>query len=57
MDLIRGLDGYKSTEANGKGLLPELIEEAGFRKVFIRKYFRTVFGEVQIINGEKIYGD
>lgn len=54
-NILRGLDGYKSTGANAKGLLPELIEEAGFKKVFIRKYFRTVFGEVQIISAEKIF--
>ena len=55
--IIRGLDGYKSTDANAKGLLPELLEEAGFENVFVRKYFRTAFGEVQIIGGEKIYND
>ena len=53
-NIIRGLDGYKSTDANSKGLLPELMEEAGFENVFIQKHFRTVFGEVQIIGGEKI---
>ena len=54
-NLIRGLDGYKSTDANAKGLLPELMKEAGFENISIQKYFRTVFGEVQIIGGEKIY--
>ena len=56
-NIIRGLDGFKSTDANAKGLLPKLMEEAGFENVFMRKYFRTVFGEVQIIGGEKIYSD
>ena len=56
-NIIRGLDGYKSTEANAKGLLPELIEEAGFEKIVIRKHFKTVFGEVQIIGAEKMYSD
>ena len=56
-NIIRGLDGFKSTDANAKGLLPELMEEAGFENVFIRKYFRTVFGEIQIIGGEKVFGD
>ncbi len=53
-NMIRVLDGFKSTDANAKGLLPELIGEAGFEKVFIRKYFRTMLGEVQIISAEKI---
>ena len=56
-NIIRGLDGFKSTDANAKGLLPELMEEAGFENVFVRKYFRTVFGEIQIIGGEKIYSE
>ena len=33
--IIRWLDGYKSTDA--KGLLPELMEEAGFEKIFKQK--------------------
>lgn len=54
-NIIRGLDGYKPTDANAKGLLPQLMEEAGFENVFIQKRFRTVFGEIQIISGEKIF--
>lgn len=54
-NIIRGLDGFKSTNANAKGLLPELMEEAGFEKVFIGKHFRTVFGEVQLISAQKSY--
>lgn len=52
-NIIRGLDGFKSTDANAKGLLPELMEEAGFEKVFIRKRFGTLFGEVQVIAAQK----
>ena len=52
---IRGLDGFKSTDANAKGLLPELISDAGFENVVIKKRFKTMFGEVQIISAEKIY--
>lgn len=54
-NLIRGLDGFKSTDANAKGLLPELISDAGFENVVIKKRFKTMFGEVQIISAEKIY--
>ncbi len=53
-NIIRGLDGYKSTDANAKGLLPKLIFEAGFEEVFTEKRFHTLFGEVQIINAEKV---
>ena len=54
-NMIRGLDGFKSTDANAKGLLPELISDAGFENVVIKKRFKIMFGEVQIISAEKIY--
>ena len=54
-NMIRGLDGLKSTDANAKGLLPELISDAGFENVVIKKRFKIMFGEVQIISAEKIY--
>lgn len=53
-NIIRGLDGFKPTDANAKGLLPQLISDAGFEKVEIKKRFKTMFGEVQIISSEKI---
>lgn len=53
-NIIRGLDGFKSTDANAKGLLPELISEAGFANVIIKKKIKTMFGEVQIISAEKL---
>jgi ubiquinone/menaquinone biosynthesis C-methylase UbiE len=53
-NLIRSLDGFKSTDANDKGLLPEMISDAGFENVAIKKRFKTMFGEVQIISAEKI---
>lgn len=53
-NIIRSLDGFKSTDANAKGLLPEMISDAGFENVAIKNRFRTVFGEVQIIIAEKI---
>ncbi|MDB5277334.1 MAG: Methyltransferase type 11 [Ferruginibacter sp.] len=54
-NIIRGLDGFKSTDANAKGLLPQLISEAGFETVTIKNRLKTMFGEVQIINAEKIF--
>jgi ubiquinone/menaquinone biosynthesis C-methylase UbiE len=53
-NVIRGLDGFKPTDANAKGLLPGLISEAGFENAEIKKRFKTMFGEVQIISAEKI---
>ena len=53
-NIIRGLDGFKSTDANARGLLPEMISDAGFENVAIKKRFKTMFGEVQIISAEKI---
>jgi len=53
-NMIRGLDGFKPTHANAKGLLPELISTAGFENVAIKKRFKTIFGEVQIISAEKM---
>lgn len=52
-NIIRGLDGFKSTDANAKGLLPEFISDAGFKNVAIKKRFKTMFGEVQIISADK----
>ena len=53
-NIIRGLDGFKSTDTNAKGLLPELIQDAGFENVIIKKRFKTIFGEVQIMGADKI---
>ena len=52
-NIIRGLDGFKSTDANAKGQLPELISDAGFENVVIKKSFKTMFGEVQIYKAIK----
>jgi len=50
---IRGLDGFKPTGANAKGLMPQLIADAGFSNPAIKKKFRTIFGEVQIYKAIK----
>ena len=52
-NLIRILDGFKSTHANARGLLPEMISDAGFENVVIKKRFKTMFVEVQIISAKK----
>lgn len=53
-NIIRALDGFKSTDANAKGLLPELILKAGFADVEIVHRFKTAFGEVQILSAKKL---
>lgn len=52
-NIIRGLDGFKSTDANARGLLPQMISDAGFENVVIKNRFKTMFGEVQIISAKK----
>lgn len=53
-NIVRSLDGFTQTDANAKGLLPELISDVGFENVGIKKRFKTMFGEVQIIIARKI---
>ena len=52
-NLIRGLDGFKPTNANARGLMPSLITAAGFKNADIKQKFRTMFGEVQIFKAIK----
>lgn len=52
-NMIRGLDGFKPTSANAKGLMPSLIADAGFSNPVIKQKFKTVFGEVQIFKAIK----
>lgn len=52
-NMIRGLEGFKPTSANAKGLIPSLIAGAGFINPVIKKKFKTVFGEVQIFKAIK----
>lgn len=53
-NLIRGLDGFKPTEANAKGLMPFMISSAGFNYSGIKQRFKTVFGEVQLFKAIKL---
>lgn len=52
-NLVRGLDGFKSTSANAKGLMLSLIADAGFINPVIKQKIKTVFGEVQIFKAIK----
>lgn len=52
-NIIRGLDGFKPTSANAKGLMPSLIADAGFSNPGFEQKFKTVVGEVQIFKAIK----
>lgn len=52
-NLIRGLDGFKPTEANAKGLMPFMISTAGFNYLGIEQNFKTLFGEVHLFKAIK----
>ncbi|MEY4150129.1 MAG: hypothetical protein RL555_733 [Bacteroidota bacterium] len=45
---VQLLDGYKTTNDNVKGRLPEIIRGAGFNTVNIVKHFNTTLGTVEI---------
>ncbi|MES2397515.1 MAG: class I SAM-dependent methyltransferase [Bacteroidota bacterium] len=45
---VQLLDGFKTTNDNVKGLLPAYIENAGFKRVEIKKNFSTIFGTLTL---------
>ncbi len=51
--LIQWLDGFETTTANVKGIVPEMATTAGFNNVLIHERFQTVFGTLEIYTGEK----
>lgn len=50
---VRVLDGFARTEDNVKGLLPDLMERAGFADVRERESFHTLFGTLSLYSGRK----
>lgn len=50
---IRFLDGAETTEANLDGLLPQLMENAGFVSVKETERFMTVFGTLSLYQGRR----
>lgn len=51
---IQWLDGFVTTRDNVDGLLPEMIEAVGFKKVQILKTINTVFGTLALYQASKI---
>ena len=50
---VQMLDGKSDTQYNADGILPKLIEEAGFEKMRLLDGFDTVTGRIDIIRAEK----
>lgn len=50
---VQMLDGRRDTQPNADGMLPSLIEEAGFKNVTLRDSFQTATGIIEIIRAEK----
>lgn len=51
--LVQLLDGFKTTNDNVKGLLPEMIANAGFEKVEETGYINTAIGTFSFYKSEK----
>jgi SAM-dependent methyltransferase len=52
-EAVRLLDGRRNTRANAKGLLPKLIEQAGFTSVEKVARYETALGEVSTLEARK----
>ena len=46
--IVQLLDGYETTSANVDSKLPEIIKNAGFHNVEIKKHFNTILGTLEI---------
>ena len=47
--LTQLLDGFETTGDNVRGLLPELVSQAGFEAVEETRHFPTVFGSIRLL--------
>lgn len=50
---VRMLDGFENTKPNKDGMLPQLIEEAGFADVDETRVIQTPTGSISIYRGRK----
>ncbi len=50
---IQFLDGFQTTEDNVRGLLPELMESAGYQKISINDEVSTMFGTMTLYSAKK----
>jgi ubiquinone/menaquinone biosynthesis C-methylase UbiE len=51
---VQLLDGFKTTNDNVKGLMPQFMKDAGFEKVEVVKSINTLIGTFSYINAAKI---
>lgn len=51
--LVQLLDGYKTTDDNIKGKLPELIKNSGLKVVQTNQNYNTVLGSIQLFSSQK----
>lgn len=51
--IFRRMDGEENTRVNSRGLLPDYIQNAGFRNVEETRYFNTLFGTIKLIRAIK----
>ena len=47
------IDGRSDTQPNADGILPSLIEEAGFKGIALLDGFDTATGRIDVIRAEK----
>jgi len=52
-NIIRCLDGLDPTRANARGMLPRMVQAAGFQNVNLSKKIKTIFGEIQLLSGSR----
>jgi ubiquinone/menaquinone biosynthesis C-methylase UbiE len=52
--LVRCLDGFETTEDNAKGLLPDLMAEAGFAEVKETGKLSTLLGTIGFFSARKV---
>lgn len=51
--LVQFLDGFKTTNDNVKGLIPEYIKNGGFKNIETNESFDTIFGTLCLYKGVK----
>lgn len=50
---VQFLDGFKTTNDNVKGLMPDYIRETGFFNARITKHYNTIFGTLSLFSAMK----
>jgi hypothetical protein len=48
---VQILDGFRTTSSNVAGRLPEILREAGLKRVSVADRMRTPLGTIEIVGG------